>query len=193
MGLSDLAVAVGCGIVLACLMHIYDASTMIGASCRVERDAEGREQVKVYDVHGVLFFGSVSAFLDLFDVAGDPGEVRIIFETSYISDFSALEALNKLGERYAELGKKVTLHLMHPGSSRIVDKAANLLVKEITITNADGRVLDTPPFRHQVEGFRQSFAPLAGSTAMEQEVPQGEQAIRRRATATTSGSLELPQ
>lgn len=193
--LTDLAVAVGCGIVVACLMHIYDAATMIGASTRLEQDAEGRTVAKVYDVHGVLFFASVAAFLDLFDAEGDPEEVRIIFETSYISDFSAVEALNKLGERYAELGKRVTLQLMHPGSARIVDKAANLLVKEITLTGDGGRVLpDAPAFRHHIEGYRQSFAD--GATASEEAMadwatteggaPDG---VRRRATVSERGGF----
>lgn len=189
--LADLAVAVGCGIALACLMHIYDAAAMIGASCRVERDAEGRAQVKVYHVHGVLFFASAAAFLDLFDAEGDPEEVRVVFETSYISDFSALEALNKLGERYAQLGKRITLQLLHPGSSRIVDKAANLLVKEITVSTEGSRVLDTPSFRHHIEGYRQSFAAPGESTVLERATAEGEEGVRRRGVATTE-TIELP-
>merc|ERR1712066_384548 len=72
---ADLAVAVGCGIAVACFLHIYDSANMIGASSWLERDAEGHDSVKFYSVHGVLFFGSASAFLDLFDVEGDPDEV----------------------------------------------------------------------------------------------------------------------
>merc|ERR1712050_599439 len=122
-----------------------------------ELDAEGRTRVKVYYVRGVLFFGSASRFLELFDAAGDPEEVRLVFDSSYIADYSAVNALNKLGERYGELGKRVTLQLLHPGSSRIVHKAANLLVKEIAVSSADERVLDAPRYRHNVEGFSQSL------------------------------------
>merc|ERR1712007_207550 len=104
-------------------------------------------------VHGVLFFGSASTFVDSFDVEGDPEEVRIIFDSGYISVFSALEALNKLGERYGELGKRVKLQLLHEGSSRIVDKAANLLVKEVALD-----AVDSPRFHHHIEGYTQSFA-----------------------------------
>merc|ERR1712232_1073667 len=117
---------------------------MGNTTSRLERDAEGTKCVKIYSVNGVLFFGSASTFLDLFDVEGDPQEVRIIFESSYISDFSALEALNKLGERYGNLGKRVTLQLLHPGSSRIVDKASNLLVKEVALAVVDENVLNSP-------------------------------------------------
>merc|ERR1719277_677888 len=58
--LADLAIAVGCGVALACFMHVYDAASMIDATSSVVQDAEGRDQVKIYDVQGVLFFGSVS-------------------------------------------------------------------------------------------------------------------------------------
>jgi len=154
---SDLAVAVGCGVLMSCLMHIYEAATMIGASSRVEVDEEGKDRVKIYNVHGVLFFGSSHAFLELFDVEGDPEEVRVIFEASYISDYSALEALNKLGERYGALGKRVTLQLLQQGSSRIVSKAQNLLTKELTLASEGEKVLDVPRFRHNIEGYRQTF------------------------------------
>merc|ERR1712050_246298 len=129
---ADLAIAVGCGVAVACLMHVYEASTMITTTSRLSQNAESGQEVKIYSVQGVLFFGSAATFLTLFDVEGDPEEVKIVFDSGYISDFSALEALNKLGERYGELGKHVKLQLLHPGSSRIVDKAANLLVKELT-------------------------------------------------------------
>merc|ERR1719320_1216009 len=136
---------------------------MIHATSRLEHDAEGNVTAKIYDVHGVLFFGSAASFLDLFDVEQDPPEVRVIFETSYIGDFSAVEALNKLGERYGEAGKRVTLQLLHPGSSRIVDKAANLLVKELTLAADGGKALESPRFRRHIESFSQSFAAPAGA------------------------------
>merc|ERR1712232_964586 len=131
---------------------------MGNTTSRLERDAEGTKCVKIYSVQGVLFFGSAATFLDLFDVEGDPTDVRIIFESGYISDFSALEALNKLGERYGELGKRVRLQLLHPGSSRIVDKASNLLVKEVTLATENERALDSPSFHHHIEGYTQSFS-----------------------------------
>merc|ERR1712232_1014773 len=56
--LQDLAVAVGCGVLLACLLHAYDSANMIGVTGRVDEDAEGRSRVKIYSVQGVLFFGS---------------------------------------------------------------------------------------------------------------------------------------
>merc|ERR1712039_378054 len=181
--MGDLAVAVGCGVIVAVFTHIYDAAHMIDAVAHEELDAEGRTRVKVYDVRGVLFFGSTWAFLALFDAEGDPEEVRLVFESSYIADYSAVDALNKLGERYGELGKRVTLQLLHPGSSRIVHKAANLLVREITLSSAEERVLDSPRSRHNVEGFSQSLpVPAPEETLMSHttEASEEEPHIRHR-------------
>merc|ERR1712039_919691 len=145
----------------------------------------------IYDVHGVLFFGSAAAFLDLFDVTNDPQEVRVVFESSYIADFSALETLNKLGERYGELGKRVTLQLLHPGSSRIVDKASNLLVKELTLAAEDEKLLDSPSFHHHIEGYTQSFEMPGGDiVAGQAETPEHQ--LRHRSAFQESASSDLP-
>merc|ERR1740120_593585 len=182
--LLDLAVAVGCGVIVAVLTHVYDAANMIDAVAHEETDGEGRTRVKVYDVRGVLFFGSASKFLELFDPEGDPKDVRLVFESSYIADYSAVDALNKLGERYGELGKRLTLQLLHPGSSRIVHKAANLLVREITLSSAKEQVLDAPRYRLHVEGFSQSL-PVPEETLLGRAEEPEEPHIRHRATSST--------
>jgi SulP family sulfate permease len=194
--LQDLAVAVGCGVVVAVFTHVYDAANMIDAVAHEEPDAEGRTKVKVYDIRGVLFFGSASKFLELFDPEGDPEEVRLVFESSYIADYSAMDALNKLGERYGELGKRLTLQLLHPGSSRIVHKGANLLVREITLASAEEQVLDAPRYRHHVEGFSQSLpVPESMPTSQVEEEAEGPH-LRRRATlpreASSAGEPTTP-
>lgn len=162
----DLAVAVGIGFLLACLMHIYESDQMIDVRSRMEQDAEGRVHTKVYDVQGVLFFGSVAHFLELFDTENDPEQIKIVFESGYIADYSALEALNKLGERYGDVHKKISLHLVNPGSSRIIDKAANLLVKELTVESDTCVALDElmRP-RRNIEGYDQSFSVMGSQTS----------------------------
>lgn len=190
---ADLAVAVGCGVAVACFLHVYDSSTMINTTSRLERDAEGRKCAKIYSVQGVLFFGSASTFLELFDVEGDPEDVRIIFESGFVSDFSALETLNKLGERYGELGKRVTLQLLHPGSSRIVDKASNLLVKEVTLATEHEKVLDSERFHHHIEGYTQSFSMPSGDRSMGRAATAPERHLRHRSASQHTVSSDLPQ
>lgn len=67
--------------------------------------------VKVYEIYGPLFFGSVGTFNDKFVIDEDPDEVIVDFAESRVVDMSAIEALNKLTERYAKAGK--TIHLRH--------------------------------------------------------------------------------
>jgi len=187
--LSDLAVAVGCGVALSCLLYVYDSAEFIRVTARVEMDAEDRVKTKFYDVHGVLFFGSASRFLELFDAENDPEEVHLIFESSYVSDYSAVEALNKLGERYAELGKRVTLQLLHPGNSRIVEKAQNLLVKELTLESGGRRVLDEGSDRRNIQsyGATQSFV-VQGEGVAAGGAPEASGSLRLRAAAAAPAS-----
>merc|ERR1712194_72587 len=95
-------------------------------------------------------------------------------------------ALNKIGERHGELGKRVTLQLLHPGSSRIVHKAANLLVREITLSSAQEQVLDAPRYRHHVEGFSQSLpVPESMPTSQVEEEPREASTVGEPTTPIT--------
>lgn len=104
--LHNLALAVLIGVIIAALVFAWDNAKRIRA--RKHIDEEG---VKHYEIYGPLFFGSVSVFNDKFDQEGDPDEVVIDFAESRVVDMSAIEALNKLTERYREAGK--TIHLRH--------------------------------------------------------------------------------
>eukprot|EP00401_Gymnodinium_catenatum_P063614 CAMPEP_0117560412 /NCGR_PEP_ID=MMETSP0784-20121206/53861_1 /TAXON_ID=39447 /ORGANISM="" /LENGTH=624 /DNA_ID=CAMNT_0005357817 /DNA_START=90 /DNA_END=1964 /DNA_ORIENTATION=+ len=186
---SDLAVAVACGVAVSCLMFAYDAAEHVSATARVDVDAESGKRVKLYDVQGVLFFGSAGRFLELFDVEGDPDDVRLVFESGYISDFTAIDALNKLGERYGALGKRVTLQQLQPGSSRLVRKAEGLLVKEVALVTAGARPLPARPHHFNVEGRADTSGPMQVPSAMEDdstEAASEEMSLEAVETATTS-------
>jgi SulP family sulfate permease len=104
--MHNLALAVLIGVIISALVFAWESAKRIRA--RKYLDENG---TKHYEIYGPLFFGSVTAFNEKFDVAGDPAEVIIDFKDSRISDMSGIEALNKLTERYAKAGK--TLHLRH--------------------------------------------------------------------------------
>ncbi|WP_088655111.1 SulP family inorganic anion transporter [Geofilum rhodophaeum] len=104
--LHNLALAVLAGVVIAALVFAWENALRIRA--RKHTDEHG---IKHYEIYGPLFFGSVMAFNEKFEVADDPEEVIIDFKESRITDMSAIEAVNKLTERYAALGKRV--HLRH--------------------------------------------------------------------------------
>ena len=104
--LHNLALAVLIGVIIAALVFAWDNAKRIRA-----RKYEDENGVKHYEIYGPLFFGSVSVFNDKFDVLNDPEEVIIDFAESRVVDMSAIEALNRLTERYHKVGKKV--HLKH--------------------------------------------------------------------------------
>jgi sulfate permease, SulP family len=104
--LHNLALAVLIGVIIAALVFAWDNAKRIRA--RKFTDEHG---VKHYEIYGPLFFGSVAVFNEKFDVQNDPDEVIIDFAESRVVDMSAIEALNKLTERYHKVGKKI--HLKH--------------------------------------------------------------------------------
>jgi sulfate permease, SulP family len=104
--MHNLALAVLVGVIISALVFAWESAKRIRARKFV--DEKG---VKHYEIFGPLFFGSISAFNDKFDIENDPKEVIIDFKESRVSDMSAIEALNKLTEKYAVLDK--TVHLKH--------------------------------------------------------------------------------
>jgi SulP family sulfate permease len=135
--LHNLALAVILGVVIAALVFAWDNAKRIRA--RKSIDAQG---VKYYEIYGPLFFGSITAFNEKFDVVNDPQEVIIDFKESRVVDMSAIEALNKITERYLKMGKK--LHLRH------LSKDCQILLK-----NADKiidiNVLEDPNYKVVVD------------------------------------------
>lgn len=104
--LHNLALAVIIGVIIAALVFAWDNAKRIRARKSVDDNG-----VKHYEIYGPLFFGSVTAFNEKFDVLNDPNEIIIDFAESRVVDMSAIEALNKITERYRKVGKKV--HLKH--------------------------------------------------------------------------------
>ena len=104
--LHNLALAVLVGVIISALVFAWDNAKRIRA--RKYIDEHG---IKHYEIYGPLFFGSVTLFNEKFEVLEDPDEVIIDFKESRVVDMSAIEALNKITERYHKVGKKV--HLRH--------------------------------------------------------------------------------
>lgn len=118
----NLAVAVIIGVIISALKFAWENALRIRARKRIDEDG-----VKHYEIYGPLFFGSVGLFQQKFKVHEDPDEVIIDFEESRVVDHSAIEALNKVTERYAKVGK--TVHLKHLSSDcrRMLDNASAII------------------------------------------------------------------
>lgn len=120
--LHNLALAVLIGVVISALVFAWENATRIRA--RKHIDEKG---VKYYEIYGPLFFGSVQAFGDKFDVKNDPDEVVIDFQESRVADMSGIEALNRLTERYLQAGKKIHLKHLSQDCRRLLANADTLI------------------------------------------------------------------
>jgi SulP family sulfate permease len=101
--LTNLAVAVVAGIVIAALVFAWDHAQELEVS--VEEEPGG----KTYHLRGSLFFASATQFTQFFSPKEDPAETYLHFDHARIMDSSALEAVEGLALRYREQGKR--LHL----------------------------------------------------------------------------------
>jgi SulP family sulfate permease len=131
--LHNLALAVLIGVVISALVFAWESAKRIRAKKYI--DEKG---IKHYEIFGPLFFGSISVFNERFDVDNDPDQVIIDFRESRVVDMSAIEALNKLTERYKNAGKK--LHLRHLSDDcRLLLKNANEII--------DVNVMEDPHYK----------------------------------------------
>lgn len=137
--LHNLALAVIIGVIIAALVFAWDNAKRIRARKRIDENG-----VKYYEIYGPLFFGSVSAFNEKFDILNDPDEVVIDFQESRVVDMSAIEALNKITERYFKVGKKLHLKHLSPDCRRLLKNADKII---------DVNVLEDPTYRVLADEF----------------------------------------
>ena len=115
----DLAIAVIAGVIVSALVFSWENARRIRARKSIREDG-----TKVYEIWGPLFFGSITAFNDKFDVKNDPDSVEIDFVESRVSDHSALEAIFVLVEKYEAAGKKITLKHLSADCKILLYKAS---------------------------------------------------------------------
>jgi SulP family sulfate permease len=137
--LHNLALAVLIGVVISALVFAWENATRIRARKFIDENG-----AKHYEIFGPLFFGSISAFNEKFDIKQDPNEVIINFAESRITDMSAIEVLNSLTERYARAGKKVHLKHLSPDCLILINNADKVI---------DVNVLEDPTYKVVVEGI----------------------------------------
>ena len=119
----DLAIAVFVGVIISALSFAWENAKKIRARKRIKEDG-----TKVYEIWGPLFFGSITAFNEKFDVKIDPQMVEIDFVEARISDHSAIEAIFALVEKYQAAGKKVTLKHLSEDCKVLLYKASPIFI-----------------------------------------------------------------
>lgn len=131
--LHNLALAVIIGVIIAALVFAWDNAKRIRARKYIDENG-----VKHYEIYGPLFFGSTTVFNEKFDVLNDPDEVIVDFKESRVVDMSAIEALNKLTERYHKQGKKLHLRHLSKDCLQLLNNAESLI---------DVNVMEDPTYK----------------------------------------------
>ena len=121
--LHNLALAVLIGVIISALAYAWENATRIRARKHIDDNGS-----KHYEIYGPLFFGSITAFNDKFDVQNDPEDVIIDFSESKVVDMSAIEALNSLTDRYLKAGKKIHLRHLSADCQKLL-KNANTIIE----------------------------------------------------------------
>ena len=127
----DLAIAVISGVIVSALVFSWENAKRIRARKRINADG-----VKVYEIWGPLFFGSISAFNQKFDVKNDPEAIEIDFVESRISDHSAIEAIFVLVNKYNTAGKTIKLKHLSQDCKVLLYKSSPLF-KDVIIEAID--------------------------------------------------------
>ncbi|MFT6632788.1 MAG: SulP family sulfate permease [Bacteriovoracaceae bacterium] len=118
---TDLAIAVFCGVIASALVFAWEKSEHI--NCEETIDEEGN---KHYTFNGPLFFGSVQSFQELFNPKADPKKIYMDFANSKVCDYSALEVINNLVQKYGQQGKEVYIKNLSPDCQSVIDKAGTI-------------------------------------------------------------------
>lgn len=140
--LFDLAIAVFAGVIVAALVFAWENALRIRARKFV--DERG---IKHYEIFGPLFFGSTTLFTSKFEVSEDPDEVIIDFKESKIMDQSAIEAINKLDEKYLRAGKKIHLRHLSQDCVQLIKRADKI---------CDVNVLEDPDYFVAIDNYNKA-------------------------------------
>ena len=137
----DLAIAVIAGVIISSLVFAWENALRIRARKRTDKHG-----IKHYEIYGPLFFGSIKLFNSKFDVKNDPTEVVVDFAESIVMGLSAIEALNKLAERYQKNDKTIHLRHLSPDCVKLIKKAEKI---------CDVNVLEDPDYFVAIDNYRQ--------------------------------------
>jgi SulP family sulfate permease len=126
---ADLAIAVASGVIVSSLVFAWKKSERIFSHTYIDESG-----AKHYDINGALFFGSVQSFQSLFTVNDDPENVYLNFENSRVCDYSSIEVINNLVDKYKRQGKTLYVKNLGPDCESVVRKAGKLFEAKVVQT-----------------------------------------------------------
>ncbi len=117
---TDLATAVIAGIVLSTVIFAWEKGKAL------EVKVIEKKNQKTYKINGIIFFGSTIQFKELFDPENDPKNTFLDLKYAKVMDMSAIEIINVMSTKYANLGKKLTITRPNENCKMLLKNAENL-------------------------------------------------------------------
>jgi SulP family sulfate permease len=114
---ADLAIAVISGVIISALVFAWKHAKV---TARTHREDDG---TKIYDFDGPLFFGSVTAFNEQFDLKYDPKNVVLDFKDARVMDISGVEAIDAITKKYLDIGKNIKIRHLSDECKSIMTNA----------------------------------------------------------------------
>ncbi len=81
---------------------------------------------KVYKINGLIFFGSILSFKELFDIKNDPNQIVLDLKYAKVMDFSAIEAIDAIAKKYEQVNKKFIVTRAGENCRVLLKNAANI-------------------------------------------------------------------
>ncbi|WP_018924987.1 SulP family inorganic anion transporter [Salsuginibacillus kocurii] len=117
----DLSIGVLAGVLLSAIFFAAKISKM-----KVKSKVE-EETKRLYQVEGQLFFASVTDFIDSFDYNEAVNRVEIDMSGSHLWDDSAVDALQRVKDKFEQKGIVVEVTGLNEESSRLIERTSEAL------------------------------------------------------------------
>jgi SulP family sulfate permease len=123
---KDLATAVVCGVIVSALVFAWKSAQHVRIRAEVQEDGSW-----VCHLQGLLYFGSVREFSERLAPSQVPDLVVIDFLEARVCDFSSIEAIHSLAERYTAAGKRLRLRHLSPACRQLLRNAEQIIEVDI--------------------------------------------------------------
>jgi SulP family sulfate permease len=117
---NNLALGVLVGVLLSTVFFARKVAKLVTVSSKLD---ETRNQ-RTYRVEGQLFFVSSEEFLESFDTSEELDEVTIDLTNAHLWDVTAVEAVDKLTQRFEQRGTRITLEGLNAASETLLKQLA---------------------------------------------------------------------
>jgi SulP family sulfate permease len=123
---KDLAIAVIAGVIVSALVFAWKSAQHV--RLRPEKLPDGSI---LYHLQGLLYFGSVREFSERLAPSNAPDLVIVDFLEARVCDYSSIEVINSLAERYKAAGKQIKLRHLSPECAKMLKDAEHLVEIDI--------------------------------------------------------------